>query len=540
MDLQSILKEHELNEGQAMLLGLLKKFEEKCQKFGITYYLGGGTALGAVRHRGFLPWDDDVDLYISRDNYEKLLELKDEFFDDDFVLVARDTYPSYRNVLVRMVDTNSTAVTKARIADDAPKGQFLELFILDPIPKDPDLQDEWFTKHWIYAELFAQAYKVANNRVFEYLDFKLYDEYCSRVEEEGIDAVLKELEDELFSISEDEATEYCSRWGLRNLIYDIDWFGEPRYVAFEDTFFPVPHNAERVLRFDYGDSWMYIPNVQDQITHSIASDMNISYDYYLQGYEDHIDMEKLISNYPRRKKAFINYYKASLKSMLAMQRLKEEMVKMETSIIDRDEIASLEEKKDNKGILSLFSTWYDNQCSYPFWSVRHYLDIGDDMLIHPLKAMLLTGDFSKVLKLTDWRKKNGEELSDEIRSLEEYADEIRNAYIAIDANDLGRLKEAVDRTAGYDFSSYQYDHLYLSVYYMVKTDDPNAYAEAGKLTEMYPEKGEAEVLYADCLLAAGDKEGAVEKYISAFNNTNHGLIRMHIKDVLKSIEEDQQ
>ena len=151
MDIQEILNPHEINEGQAKLLSLLEKFDSRCREVGVTYYLGGGTALGAVRHRGFLPWDDDVDLYISRDNYCKLLKCKDRFFDDDFVLVSHDTYHSYRNVLVRIVDTESTAITRARIADNAPKGQFLELFIMDPIPSDKREKEEWLVKLWVYT-----------------------------------------------------------------------------------------------------------------------------------------------------------------------------------------------------------------------------------------------------------------------------------------------------------------------------------------------------------------------------------------------------
>ena len=65
-------------EMQVGLLTLLKEFDAICRKHDITYYLEGGSLLGAVRHKGFLPWDDDVDLSMTRDNFQKLLAVIDQ------------------------------------------------------------------------------------------------------------------------------------------------------------------------------------------------------------------------------------------------------------------------------------------------------------------------------------------------------------------------------------------------------------------------------------------------------------------------------
>ena len=205
MEVSEILQKHVMNEGQRKLLDLLKQFDASCRENGITYYLGGGTALGAIRHGGFLPWDDDVDLYITRKEYNKLLAARDNIFTDDFILVVAREYKYYGNVLTRMVDTHSTAITKARIVDGTPKGQFLEFFIMDPMPRDPEERHLWLTKHWIYTELLAPTYVVANERIYPWINEELYREYRQRYEEEGRDAVLDELEQELFTIPEEEA-----------------------------------------------------------------------------------------------------------------------------------------------------------------------------------------------------------------------------------------------------------------------------------------------------------------------------------------------
>ena len=61
-----------MNSEQKYLLNMLKQFNQFCEEYQICYYLGGGAALGAVRHRGFIPWDDDIDLYITRKELQKL------------------------------------------------------------------------------------------------------------------------------------------------------------------------------------------------------------------------------------------------------------------------------------------------------------------------------------------------------------------------------------------------------------------------------------------------------------------------------------
>ena len=78
----------------------MKKFDGFCQEHGIEYYLGGGSALGCIRHKGFLPWDDDVDLYITRKHYKKLLSVAKELKELDCVLVDTTFFSNYSNILV--------------------------------------------------------------------------------------------------------------------------------------------------------------------------------------------------------------------------------------------------------------------------------------------------------------------------------------------------------------------------------------------------------------------------------------------------------
>lgn len=547
MEVTEILQKHVMNEGQRKLLELLKRFDASCRENGITYYLGGGTALGAIRHGGFLPWDDDVDLYITRKEYNKLLAARENIFTDDFILVVAREYKYYGNVLTRMVDTHSTAITKARIVDGTPKGQFLEFFIMDPIPRDPEERQLWLTKHWIYTELLAPTYVVANERIYPWIDEELYRKYRQRYEQEGRDAVLDELEQELFTIPEEEADQYCSAWGLRNLFYDIDWYGTPRYVPFQDTVLPVPSKAENVLRFDYGDSWMYIPEGQDQVTHSLTSSMTIPYKYFTEDYLQYLDPEEVRKIYPPRADAQVEVFFKKMATNKRIQVLKQAAVAASLRYNAKNiDLEKAVEDKDYEGLRSFYTAWYDNQLYAAFWKWTTYLDIGDGHLFYALLPLLMSGDFSKVLKITTWRK-NADPLplSERLDKLVRLADAVRQVYIAIDNKQPEEARRQLAIAKALPFAEDQYDCRYLSIVLDgAETDTPekakDVYERATAMEQAYPGKGEILVLMADACYALGDSEKAEELYVRAFEGTRHGIIRMHIQEVLGKIEEAKQ
>ena len=91
-----------LKEVWAVELDLLSEFDRVCKKYGIKYIASGGTMLGAARHHGFIPWDDDVDLMMMRDEYDKLCEIAPTEFKHPYFFQTEDTDPGFMRYFARL------------------------------------------------------------------------------------------------------------------------------------------------------------------------------------------------------------------------------------------------------------------------------------------------------------------------------------------------------------------------------------------------------------------------------------------------------
>ncbi|HIS03511.1 MAG TPA: LicD family protein [Candidatus Pullichristensenella avicola] len=124
-------KEMTLAEVQAREFELLKVFDAYCRRHGLTYCLCGGTLLGAVRHKGFIPWDDDIDLMMPRDDYDRLRALAAREPVCDFLTVRYPGDAAYPYGFAKVVD-DKTVVYERNITQDAQRaGLALDIFPLD-------------------------------------------------------------------------------------------------------------------------------------------------------------------------------------------------------------------------------------------------------------------------------------------------------------------------------------------------------------------------------------------------------------------------
>lgn len=119
---------------QEKQLQILIEFIRVCKKHGLKYYLFGGSALGAVRHQGFIPWDDDVDVCMPRPDFDKLMKLADEF-EEPYFLQNPKTDRGYTYTLAKLRDSSTTYVETVFSRHNINHGIFIDIFPLDGMSK---------------------------------------------------------------------------------------------------------------------------------------------------------------------------------------------------------------------------------------------------------------------------------------------------------------------------------------------------------------------------------------------------------------------
>ena len=116
----------------AVELDLLYQLQQVCSRFGIRYFASGGTILGAVRHKGFIPWDDDIDLMMLREDYDRLLAHADAF-EAPYLLQSLETEEGYLRGHAQLRNTQTTCIVRSELALKLPynQGIFIDIFPLD-------------------------------------------------------------------------------------------------------------------------------------------------------------------------------------------------------------------------------------------------------------------------------------------------------------------------------------------------------------------------------------------------------------------------
>ena len=127
----------------AVILDLMVEFDRVCKEHGITYYLDGGTLLGAVRHKGFIPWDDDADLIMFRSEFEKLCAIAPTAFKDPYFWQTNETDPGSLRRHGQLRNSLTTCILKSEARNGKGlfrfnQGVFLDVFILDEVPDDAE------------------------------------------------------------------------------------------------------------------------------------------------------------------------------------------------------------------------------------------------------------------------------------------------------------------------------------------------------------------------------------------------------------------
>lgn len=253
------LSTEEIHEG---LLDLLKFFDQFCQNHGLTYFLAGGTLLGAIRHEGFIPWDDDADIIMPRKDYQKLLKLGNEL-PEHFELKSLENDPNWEYAFAKVNDTRTYIDDDYRIAQH---GLFLDIFPIDYIPDAQMKQKILVTKMKALDVLRGAESKKKFKPNEKYIFVKkLISSFAKKKGANYFAKKMHQLADDTNIKNRNSKTNgvcVATIYGVREFL-PLAVFEESIYVRFEDTYLSVPKEYQTYLESLYGD-YMVLPTVEKQ------------------------------------------------------------------------------------------------------------------------------------------------------------------------------------------------------------------------------------------------------------------------------------
>ena len=245
-------------------INILDEIDRICKKNKLNYFLIGGTLLGAVRHKGFIPWDDDLDIAMPRDDYEKFIsiapeELKNNYYLDD---ISTNTY--YSLIFAKVRERNSIIISETSREGE---GIWVDIF---PFDSTNHFHDYYIKTKWKKVKLLKAIYirKNKNNKMDNHFITNILA-YCYKRKN------MKQMNDLIKrKITKENKKEclyfinYGSQYGILKQTHLKRKIFPLKKMTFENKKYYVPNDYDYVLTNIYGENYMELPPLEKRITHN--------------------------------------------------------------------------------------------------------------------------------------------------------------------------------------------------------------------------------------------------------------------------------
>lgn len=245
-----------LQKLQKTELEMLRELDRICREKHIPYILDGGTMLGVVRHGGFIPWDDDVDVRMLRENYDRFCEACKTELDDRYFLQTYRTDPGYRWGYARILKKGTTFKRKGQGKMKARNGVFIDIFPDDNLPvsfwkKKFCTCIAWFSRKILYSEVGA----LNREKIFSWIGFNILNIFPKEWGHKGFSYITRKYKDCV--------TPYfrCFCWGaaFETRGFLKKWHFETAEYSFEGLKVTGPADAKGYLSHIFGDDYLKLP-----------------------------------------------------------------------------------------------------------------------------------------------------------------------------------------------------------------------------------------------------------------------------------------
>ena len=245
---------------------ILDEFKRICKNNNLKYFLYGGTLLGAVRHKGFIPWDDDIDIVMPREDYDKFGKIAADELGKEFFYQNNKIQPEY-NLLFSKIRLNNTYVREKKFDDKKMhQGIFIDILPLDLFPKKSSIMQKLMLEKFNVLNCACQTDRCLSKHFISKILYGFYKILPSKYIQRKRDKFIR-------NACKDKNTKYICSFGshyrpIKMRVFPREWFEDIGIeMEFEGKMYSVPKGWKEYLIHLFGPNYMELPPEEKRINH---------------------------------------------------------------------------------------------------------------------------------------------------------------------------------------------------------------------------------------------------------------------------------
>ena len=254
-------------EYKQVVLEILLRIDEICKNNGLRYMISYGTLLGAVRHQGFIPWDDDIDIVMTRDEYDKLCQIVNG--NDSYHLRFLCIESSDKSVFVygKVCDTR-TKLRESNFIEIDGYGAYVDVFPLDHLPDSDEEEMKIYRKYIVKIKALMHSTRTGyqkSNSMFTNIERFLAFHLCKMINPVKM---ARKLNKEFRDLNQNKTEKIGIPWAIHRIRLTEQDFNMIKPILFEGHYVMGPQNPDSVLSTLYGD-YMKLPSEEARVSNHL-------------------------------------------------------------------------------------------------------------------------------------------------------------------------------------------------------------------------------------------------------------------------------
>ena len=273
------MADYDIRPLQLRILKILLAVDKVCKEHGLRYYIMAGTMLGAVRHKGFIPWDDDIDVGMFRDDYEIFIEKGQQYLPENYFIQNYKTDFGFPTISSKLRDSNTTYIEKTvSELTSLNHGIYIDIFPIDGYPKNKLKAAIFEVRKKSYRRKLATVFKTERSLKTQIL----YRFYRLLGCHKRIDKIAKSYENMIkkYKIQDSDIAANHANWQGKLEYADKSQYGKGCEAYFEGLKVIIPEKYDEYLRQKYGDYTKPLPK-EEQVGHHYYEVMDTEKSYLL-------------------------------------------------------------------------------------------------------------------------------------------------------------------------------------------------------------------------------------------------------------------